>query len=181
MRTILWRNEDGGHERAVLMPDPKGLHLGGTALYRRRGQPIEVRYSVLTDPQWRTMVVGLHVQSGDVNRRLALRADGEGNWTAGADPQLNLAGALDVDLSFSPATNTLPIRRLQLAVGEAANVDVVYVDPHADGLRLASQRYERLDGERYRFSSGDFAADLAVDGDGLVTSYPGGWTAVAAS
>ncbi len=181
MRTILWRNEDGGHERAVLAPDPKGLHLGGTALYARDGQPVEVRYSILTDPGWRTLVVGLHVQTADATRRLALHGDGQGSWAAGDEPQPDLYGALDVDLSFSPVSNTLPVRRLGLEVGEAAEISVVMVDPHAEGLALVTQRYERLADDRYRFSSGDFSAVLHVDGDGLVTRYPGGWEAVAAS
>ncbi len=181
MRTILWRSEDGGHERAVLAPDPKGLHLGGTALYAHEGKPVEVRYSILTDPEWQTLVVGLHVQTADATRRLALHADGAGAWTAGDKPQPHLEGALDADLSFSPATNTLPIRRLGLDVGAAAEIAAVMVNPHAEGLRLVTQRYERLAADRYRFTSGDFSAELTVDGDGLVTRYPGGWEAVATS
>ncbi len=177
----MWRNTAGGYERTVLAPDPKGLHLGGTALYAVDGRPVEVRYSVLTDPQWRTLVVGVHVQTADATRRLALRGDGDGNWQSGDSAQPDLAGALDVDLSFSPATNTLPIRRLGLAVGDAADVDVVYVDPLADGLHRRRQRYERLADDRYLFTAGDFEAELVVDGDGLVRDYPGGWDAVAAT
>ncbi len=181
MRTILWHHEEGGHERAVLAPDPKGLHLGGTALYAHEGRPVEVRYSILTDPEWRTLVVGLHVQTADATRRLALHGDGAGSWTAGGEPQPHLDGALDADLTFSPASNTLPIRRLGLAVGQSAEIRVVVVDPHREGLELVTQTYERLAESRYRYSSGDFSAELDVDGDGLVTRYPGGWEAAAVS
>ncbi len=181
MRTFLWENLGGGHERCVLAPDPQGFHIGGTALYVADGTPVEVRYSILTDELWRTRVVGVHVQTADATRRLALHADGEGSWSVADEPQLDLFGALDVDLSFSPATNTLPIRRLALDIGGSTEVTAVMVDPLADELRRVSQRYERLAEDRYRYTSGDFEVELTVDGEGWVTEYPGGWTRTAAS
>jgi hypothetical protein len=36
-------------------------------------------------------------------------------------------GCLDIDLGFSPSTNLLPIRRLTLAVGEAATVRAAWL------------------------------------------------------
>src|SRR2546428_412592 len=39
--------------------------------------------------------------------------------------------------------------------------------------------YERLADGRYRYRSGGFTADLAVDGDGLVLQYGVNWKAVA--
>ena len=50
------------------------------------------------------------------DRHVALRADGAGNWSDGIDsPLSHLNGAIDVDLSASPFTNTLAIRRLSLS------------------------------------------------------------------
>jgi hypothetical protein len=39
----------------------------------------------------------------------------------------DLAGAVDIDISVSPFTNTLPIRRLRLARGLAADLTMAYV------------------------------------------------------
>jgi hypothetical protein len=37
----------------------------------------------------------------------------------------------------------------------------------------SEQRYERLAPDRWKFSTGDFQAELVVDGDGLVHEYSG--------
>ena len=37
----------------------------------------------------------------------------------------------------------------------------------------AAQTYTRLDEFTYRYASGDFAAELSVDDDGLVAAYAG--------
>ncbi len=85
-----------------------------------------------------------------------------------------------MDISQTPFTNTLPIRRLGLGPGESAEISVAYVD----GTQLQPwpepQRYTCLEeggrrGGLYRFLSldGGFTADLPVDADGLVLDYPG--------
>jgi hypothetical protein len=82
----------------------------------------------------------------------------------------------------TPFTNTLPIRRLKLAVGEAADLTVVYVAVTPTlAVRPARQRYTHLrgneDGDRYLYESleRDFKRELLVDRQGLVVDYPGIW------
>ena len=111
---------------------------------------------------------------------VALLSDGEGNWTTpdrGAMSELD--GCLDVDISVTPFTNTLPIRRLGLAPTESAQISVAYIQ----GIRLQAwpepQLYTCLkkdnQGGLYSFVSldGGYTADLRVDADGLVLDYPG--------
>jgi uncharacterized protein len=106
-------------------------------------------------------------------------SDGEGNWT-GPDGRAvtYLKGCEYVDISETPFTNTLPIRRLGLAPGESADVSVAYFDGYELQPWPEPQRYTRLEegdgGGMYRFLSldGGFTADLAVDSDGLVVDYP---------
>ncbi len=180
MHTVLWRAADAtSFERAVLAADPAGFHLAGTTLAAVAGDPVEIRYSILTDPAWRTRVVGVHFQAASGNRRLALRGDGEGNWTSGDEARPEFAGAVDVDLAFTPATNTLPIRRLDLDVGETAQITVLRVDAVAREMALVGQRYTRLDADHYRYEAGEFAADLTVDQEGMVVDYPGHFSAIA--
>src|SRR5262249_34224935 len=104
-------------------------------------------------------------------QRFALQADGEGAWLFGREPLDAVKGAIDVDLGFTPATNTLPVRRLELAVRDSAQIAVCYLRfPELD-LVLGAQRYDRLATDRYRYSSGSFEAEVAVDANGLVTEY----------
>jgi uncharacterized protein len=91
----------------------------------------------------------------------------------------DLAGCIDVDLGLTPATNTLPIRRLQLEIGETATLMAAWVKfPSLDIVPL-EQRYERLSEFSYRYSSTNFTALLEVDELGLVTHYEGGWERIA--
>jgi hypothetical protein len=107
-------------------------------------------------------------------------SDGEGRWATDAGERLeHLGGCLDVDISATPFTNTLPIRRLGMKEGESAEVVVVYVALPEIEIRTARQRYtclrRRTEGDLYRYESlsSDFTAELPVDSDGLVADYPG--------
>jgi hypothetical protein len=84
-----------------------------------------------------------------------------------------------VDLLPTPFTNTLPIRRLRLAVGDSREILVAYVTVPGLELSAARQRYTRLeprDGrDVYRFEGlgSGFVAEVTVDAEGLVVDYPG--------
>jgi hypothetical protein len=86
---------------------------------------------------------------------------------------------VDVDISVTPFTNTLPIRRLGLAPGESAEISVAYVEGTELQAWPEPQRYTCLEkhsrGGLYRFLSleGGFTADLPVDAECLVADYPG--------
>ncbi len=87
-----------------------------------------------------------------------------------------MRGCLDVDLSVTPATNTLPIRRLALAEGAAAAVTAAWVRFPALTVEPLPQRYTRLGGGRYRYESDTgFVTEIESDDLGLVTRYGGGW------
>jgi hypothetical protein len=109
-----------------------------------------------------------------------LLADGEGYWTTHSGESVpGLEGCVDVDISATPFTNTLPIRRLGLAPGESADLSVAYVDIDEMRAWREEQRYTRLkknsEDALYKYESLDsgFTADLPVDTDGLVLDYPG--------
>jgi len=88
---------------------------------------------------------------------------------------------IDVDLEWSPSTNTLPIRRLALAIGESKSVSAAWVRFPSLEVQRLDQTYERLEDRRYRYRSGRFTADLALDQDGMVLQYGVNWNAVATS
>jgi hypothetical protein len=165
--------ESGALDRCRLAAGPDGLRLSGTVLTAEFGTPLDVRYRVEAGPDGRTRRVELALDGGAVRR--VLLADGAGRWRWEGGPELaEVAGALDVDLAVTPATNTLPIRRLTgLDVGEAADLAMAWVQFPDLSVIPSAQRYERLAGDRWRFSTGDFSAELLVDPEGLVLDYEG--------
>ena len=70
-------------------------------------------------------------------------------------PAKALKGCTDIDLGCSPSTNTLPIRRLRLAVGASSTIQAAWVlFPQLEVVK-AAQTYTRLDEYTYRYASGD--------------------------
>lgn len=181
MSNVLWQFIDGeGHDRCTLEPDAEGHRLAGTALFSHDGASYDIRYTIITDAEWHTRVVAAHVQGDGRERRLSLRADGAGAWRMSDIELPELAGCLDVDLAFTAATNTLPIRRLELDVGRGAEIAVAHVGFPENQLTRATQSYARLDVDRYRYTSGGGKeAELTVNDAGLVIEYPGYRMAVA--
>ncbi len=175
-----WQDWSGrGFEHLVLRTDPTGIVAEAALLASAGDDAFAARYRIVCDQDWRVRLVEVHLVGDD--RRIELRADGSGNWAKGIDtpsPQLlpQLQGAIDVDLSATPFTNTLPIRRLGLREGESADLLAVYIALPDLTLATDRQRYTCLEpGRLYRYESpgSDFVRDIEVDGKGLVLSYPG--------
>jgi uncharacterized protein len=181
--TVLWQGvETGALDRCRLEAGPESLRLSGTVLTAEFGTPLDVHYLVEAGPDGRTRRVELEVDGGAGAVPRVLLADGAGRWRwEGGDADLaEIDGALDVDLTVTPATNTLPIRRLAgLEVGEAADLRMAWVQFPDLSVIPSAQRYERLAADRWRFSTGDFSAELLVDSGGLVLEYGGLFRALA--
>ena len=180
-RWILWQGLIGPSlERFVAARGENGFQLSGLILRAHQDSPYAVRYSIEVDDAWRTRAVQVEVEN-DGQHRVLLAADGAGHWSRDSEPLIALDGCLDVDLEWSPSTNTLPIRRLGLAVGETNAVAAAWIRLPSLEVERLDQSYERLDDDRYRYRSGHFTADLAVDVDGVVLQYGVNWKAVATS
>src|SRR5215218_6528299 len=175
-RRVAWRRSDEvqADEHCTINLRDSGLSLVGTVLGAEEGVPVRVEYRVLADAAGAT--TGVHVRDlrGFAQQALTLARDAKGNWTVDGVASKGLKGCTDVDLGCSPSTNTLPIRRLRLAVGASKTIQAALVTfPGLEVVKTA-QTYTRVDESTYRFVLGDFAADLTVDDDGLVAAY-GPW------
>jgi hypothetical protein len=117
-------------------------------------------------------------------RHLTINRTEDGFWlldTGSGGSRAEFAGAVDVDLAFSPMFNTLPIRRLGLhrEAGEHT-LAMVFVSLPELEVTAVEQSYRTvsvLDDETghalVEFRSGESTAELVVDADGVVASYPG--------
>jgi hypothetical protein len=178
--TVLWQGvESGALDRCSLEAGPEGLRLSGTVLTAEHGTPLDVRYRVEAGPDGLTRRVELALDGGATRR--VLLADGAGRWRWEDGPELEgVVGALDVDLTVTPATNTLPIRRLAaLEPGQAADFRMAWVQFPGLEVIPSAQRYRRLASDRWHFSTGDFQAELLVDPGGLVLDYAGLFRSIA--
>jgi hypothetical protein len=76
-----------------------------------------------------------------------------GRWLFNGDVVPNLDGCVDLDFGFTPATNLLQLRRIALAVGEAANVPVAWLDVTVPTLSRLDQRYHRQSQTAYEYEA----------------------------
>ena len=169
-REVMWSAWDVpglGHLRLAVHD---GITAHGVVIGVTEGRPFRAVYEVRCDAEWR--VRALRVVAPGEPPGVDVFSDGEGNWTT-------LAGCIDADISVTPFTNTLSIRRLDLAPEESAELCVAYVKGTELQAWPEPQRYICFEksnrGGLYRFLSldGGFTADLPVDAHGLVLDYPG--------
>jgi hypothetical protein len=179
-RQVFWAPWQGAgleHLRLELAEDE--VVARGTVLGLAEGMPFRLRYKIKCDGHWRPRKIELSLADIHGERDRRLRADGAGNWRDEDGESLSeLAGCLDVDISATPFTNTVALRRLDLQPGETAAVTVVYVKVPELTVRPVSQRYScswrALTGALVTYEGlfRGFKADLALDPDGLVLDYP---------
>lgn len=143
-------------------------------------QPMRAEYEVTCNAAWQTRRVRIQQRLGRRSQGLTLRVDRNLCWWQGSRPFLRLRGCEDVDLMVTPITNTLPIRRLQLKIGQSAEVTAAWIRFPELRVQRLSQRYTRLARDRYHYQSDTgFSTELVVDDFGLVTLYPAGWQRIA--
>jgi hypothetical protein len=174
-RTILWTRLDRpGHESARLF-SKNGWYLVGTSVFVHEREPCRLDYQVSCDDAWHTRSVRLWGWVGDQPLEHTVAVDADRRWRLNGTECPAVAGCIDIDLNWSPSTNLLPIRRLDLAVGARAEVRAAWWRFPSLTLEPLEQVYQRLDAGTYRYESagGRFVADLEVDASGLVTHYPG--------
>jgi hypothetical protein len=176
----MWSPWEGpGLEHLRLLTSDGGVVANGMVIGLEAGLPFRIGYEVHCDERWRVREV--RAAAPDSGRPvLELLTDGEGHWKrGGGEPIPELDGCIDIDISATPFTNTLPIRRLGLMPGESTDVDVAYIRVPELLVGPERQRYgcleEQTDGGLYRFEAlpSGFNAELPVDAEGLVIDYPG--------
>jgi hypothetical protein len=179
-RTVFWQPwNDVGLEHLHLVESDNGAIADSLLIQMIADEPIRLHYEIRVDAGWRVREADIHVCGPD-HRQLTLRSNGSGDWTDATGEALDhLRGCIDIDLTATPFTNTLPIRRISLELGEAEEISVTYITVPELSVRVERQRYTCLEkteqGGIYRYEGLDtgFQTELPVDSAGLVLEYPG--------
>jgi len=173
-RIIRWRSLAWpGYEHCEVHESADGVLVRSVLAGERDGHQYGAHYEIGLDPGWVFRGLRLERTDGEV---LLLNADGRGHWTDGEHRRLpQLDGCLDIDLSGSPLTNTLPIRRAGLVPGTPQRLRMAWIPLDLLKPRPEEQVYTKLDERRFLYESGDgtFRAELETDDAGLIVRYPG--------
>jgi uncharacterized protein len=170
-----------GTEHLELDVNADSITVDALVIAHVDGAAVRLTYRLDCDPDWTTR--RLEVTGHGEPAGIVLESDGRGHWSDGVGGALpELDGCVDVDITVTPFTNTLPIRRLPWVAGQARDLLMVYVLVPEMTFQPARQRYTCLEsgdaGSVFRYESGSFRRDLRIDPDGLVVDYPGFWRRV---
>ena len=178
VRSVLWTRRDTvSLEYFQLHETPGDVRLSGTVITAHEGEPLRIEYVIHCDESWVTRTARINLTRGTASTEMSLVVDDQRRWWRDGKEIAEVAGCFDIDISLSPSTNTLPIRRLALEHGGARDVAAAWVKFPELTVERLSQRYVRTGERSYRYSSngGAFTADIEVDELGLVVRYPPLW------
>ena len=180
--TIMWRRLDKpGAEVAELTCNGTARALAGVVVVAHDGRPCRLEYQIDCDETWQTTTVGIRGHLGGTAAALELVRSPGHSWRVNGTLMPTLQGCVDVDLGFSPVTNLLPIRRLNLALGSRAQVRAAWVRFPDLTVEVLEQAYTRVGDATYLYESaaGAFRRELSVNAAGFVVDYPDYWRAEA--
>lgn len=173
-RDTAWRRlDEHGQERCVFMCDQGVCFVEGVGAVAINGSGLVFEYHLEYSEGWEIRRGAIVSRLGAEEYRLSLERRDDGIWSVNGTPVPEYAGCDDIDVSFTPSTNTATIRRLALDVGQQQSSRAVYVAEPELTLHVVEQTYRRTAKTQYAYIADSFEATIDVDDDGIVTTYPG--------
>ncbi len=172
-RWTSWNNDSV--ENLVLKETGEDI-VADSTITSRGTTPFAATYTIVCDLAWHTRQLRVDVDAEGVARTLSLEGNGSGKWSNSSEITESIDGAIDIDLTATPFTNTLPIRHLGLDEGQSQEIMVAYVLIPELEVSAKCQRYTCLvENRRYRFEQIDdgFVSEMDIDENGLVMTYSG--------
>lgn len=156
---VAWRTWDDQHAESLRLTWENEAWTASGHVGRER-----IQYVVRLSPSWqvRQLILFRDLDEPD----LWLATDGHARWgemNGAHRPELD--GCVDIDLTCTPFTNTIPIRRLPLDVGDSAELPVVVVDVETLAVVPHLHRYERVADRRWRHVDRTTGVESAFDVD----------------
>jgi uncharacterized protein len=150
------------------------IRIDGTIVGFGEDIPFSISYDIITDRLWQVTALEMAVEKAGEYSWISLQRDPDGKWTQSGHARPEWAKCIDIDISLTPLTNTLPINRLQLEPNDRREIDVLYINIFKDEIKPVKQFYTKLGDDLYKYEGvfRDFTADIKVDEDGLVVDYP---------
>ena len=169
---LRWQPLDGvGLEHCHVNETADGVTVRSSLIGERDGMAFGAFYEIELDPDWTFRSLVLRRHDGQV---LRLVSNGEGDWKLDGRRAPALEGCVDIGISGTPLTNTLPMRRRRFEPGVPQRFDMALVpldtlEPFRDG-----QTYTQLDDAHFRYEAADgsFTQVLTVDEHRFVIDYP---------
>ncbi len=152
---------------------PKGNVIQSVITGKYNRVDYTVSYTIQTSTDWKVVGFNLQYSLGEKNHTIHALHQPKG-WLINQQLHKEFQNCIDIDITLTPFTNTLPINRLKLPLNKSQQIEVLYVDVLNNDIRVAKQQYTKKSLTEYNFQNvpNDFEADIAVDKEGFVVHYP---------
>ena len=174
-KNILWRGKAyHSLENCILINTENGFEINSVIIGLYEQVIYKVEYFIKTNTDWKTVFFEIKSNLSGANQTFSFESDGKGNWLTNGKHAAQFNGCIDIDISITPFTNTLPINRLSLSKNEQQKINVLYIDILNYEIKPVQQYYTRLSKYKYKYQNvpNDFEAIITVDEFGLIVNYP---------
>jgi hypothetical protein len=130
-------------------------------------------YHIVTTSQWSVISFEIEYSVAGQLTKISIR-HAEDGWYVNGNLRSEFKNCIDMDITLTPFTNTLPINRLDLQFNNPRQIEVFYVNVLENKIYPVRQQYIRKSAIEYNFQNvpNDFEADIIVDNEGFVVHYP---------
>jgi uncharacterized protein len=156
-------------EDFILAAGADGYELAGTTLIMHDDVRVEIEYRVEVASDWSTRNASIEIAALALTHQVEVPEPGI--WLIDGEHRPDLDGCSDIDLGWTPATNTIPIRRLVLEGRKAATIRAAWLKWSELQFIATDQSYTKIHNAKWRYASGNFSAELLVDNQGVVHTY----------
>jgi hypothetical protein len=174
-KNILWTGiEYHSLENCILTITDEGSEINSSIIGAYATKLYRIEYRITTNQYWETTFFEIKSQFDHAFEMINFRKEGRESWYVNGQRDGKFNGCIDIDISLTPFTNTLPINRLNLFEKEWQQIKVLYVDILGRKITPVQQKYTKLSQTRYKYENvpNDFEAVISVDDLGLVVKYP---------
>lgn len=178
---VLWNRLDtSGTDACRFVPQDDLWTIEGRATFDHEGKVACLFYAVICASDWTTRKATVRGWVGRRSVSFDIQRDPIGDWILNGQAVPDAGDLLDIDLGFTPASNTNAIRRIALSIGEKTETTALWLDTEDWTLKRLVQTYHRTSDTTYEYSSPQhgYHAKLTTNDFGVVQSYPKLWVAV---
>ncbi|NIJ53844.1 putative glycolipid-binding domain-containing protein [Dyadobacter arcticus] len=172
---ILWTGREYySLENCSVKTTETGSEISAAIVGKYSEELYRVQYQIITNSNWETIYLEIKYWINGQERDIKFESNGNGRWTWNGKEQVQFQDCIDIDIPLTPFTNTLPIKRLDLKIGEQHQIKVLYLDLLEGKFTAVYQKYSRLSDTQYHYENvpNDFEADITIDSQGFVVDYP---------
>jgi hypothetical protein len=173
---LVWKGlEDATFEHCMVTRKPGQLEVQSKIEGPVNNVHTIVEYEVVLDATWTVHSVQVKMSAPDPAKSIKLTHNKFGEWVDDAlHTRPDLDGCRDIDISLTPFTNSLPVKRLCFKPGESHEIQVLYFDLPAFDIRMQKQRYTFLNNNVFRFEALDtgYTNEITFNPAGFVQQYP---------